>query len=165
MSGNGWIDCKEYSIKTASPNSFWFRMNMTIACHRISKSGDVYPLNNRTKGKAMSSLRTNNPGKSWAPIVVGVIALGCYLVFIASSWSWEEGWIIGLLQEHYVFFVGLPFAGFLAYFVVGTLENVRGQIEFEILGMKFKGASGPIVMWVVVFLAIVVAMRLVWPLQ
>ena len=113
----------------------------------------------------MSSLRTNNPRTSRAPIVIGVISLVCYLVFLASSWFWEGGWITRLFQEHYVFFVGLPFAGFLAYFVVGTLENVRGQIEFEALGMKFKGASGPIIMWVVVFLAIVVAMRLVWPLQ
>jgi hypothetical protein len=113
----------------------------------------------------MSSLPTNNTGTLRAPIVVGVIALGCYLAFIASSWYWRGGWISDLFQKHYVFFVGLPFAGFIAYFVVGTLENVRGQIEFEVLGLKFKGASGPIIMWVVVFLAIVVAIRLVWPLQ
>lgn len=81
----------------------------------------------------MSSLRTNNPRISRVPIVIGVIFLACYLVFLASSWFWEGGWITRLFHEHYVFFVGLPFAGFLAYFVVGTLENVRGQIEFEAL--------------------------------
>ncbi len=60
--------------------------------------------------------------------------------------------------------MGLPFAGLLAYFLVGTLENTRGKIEFEFIGLKFKGASGPIIMWVVVFLTLVVSMRVVWPL-
>lgn len=113
----------------------------------------------------MSSLRTSKAKKPITPIVIGVIFLTCYLAFIASSFYWTGGWISDLFQTHYVFFVGLPFAGFIAYFVVGTLENVRGQIEFEALGMKFKGASGPIIMWVIVFLAIVIAIRLVWPLQ
>ncbi len=113
----------------------------------------------------MSSSHTTDAKTSRAPIVVGVMALTGYLAFIASSWFWRGGWINDLLQKHYVFFVGLPFAGFVAYFVVGTLENVRGPIEFEVVGMKFKGAGGPIVMWVFVFLAIVIAIRLVWPLQ
>jgi hypothetical protein len=30
--------------------------------------------------------------------------------------------------------------------------------------MKFKGASGPIVMWVLIYLAIVASISLVWPL-
>ncbi len=103
--------------------------------------------------------------KSITPIIIGGIFLVCYLAFIASSFFWTGGWINDLFQMHYVFFVGLPFAGFIAYFVVGTLENVRGRIEFEVFSMKFKGASGPIVMWIVVFLTIITAIRLVWPLR
>jgi len=103
--------------------------------------------------------------RSIAPYVVGTIALACYLAFIALSFWWDDGWIVDLLQEHYVFFVGLPFAGLVAYFLVGTLENTRGRIEFEAIGLKFKGASGPIIMWVVVFLAINIAIRMTWPLN
>ena len=102
---------------------------------------------------------------SRAPMIVGGVIFAGYIAFTVSTFFWQGGWISELLREHYVFFVGLPFAAMLAYFLVATLESTRGLIEFEALGMKFKGASGPIIMWVVVFLAIVVAIRLVWGLQ
>ena len=98
------------------------------------------------------------------PIVLGVICFSIYLAFIWSSFYWTGGWISTLFREHYVFFIGLPFAGFVAYFIVGTLENVRGQIEFEALSVKFKGASGPILMWVLVYLVLVLSITMVWPL-
>jgi hypothetical protein len=101
---------------------------------------------------------------SRAPYVSGIVVLACYLSFIGASFFWE-GWIDDMLRNHYVFFVGVPFAGLTAHFLVGTLENTRGKIEFEVVGMKFRGASGPIIMWVLVFLAIVVASRLVWGLS
>ena len=70
-----------------------------------------------------------------------------------------------LFRSHYVFFIGLPLAALLAHFLVGTLENTRGQIEFEAAGVKFKGASGPIIMWVLVYLAFVVSFALAWNLK
>ncbi len=102
---------------------------------------------------------------SKVPIVLGGICFIIYLAFIGSSFFWPGGWISSLFHDHYVFFVGLPFAGFLAYFIVGTLENVRGNIEFEAIGIKFKGASGPIIMWVLVYMAIVLSIKMVWPLN
>jgi hypothetical protein len=103
--------------------------------------------------------------KSVTPVVLGIICFIIYLAFIASSFYWTGGWINSLFQDHYVFFVGLPFSGFLAYFIVGTLENVRGNIEFEAFGIKFKGASGPIIMWVIVYMSIVLSIKMVWPLS
>jgi uncharacterized membrane protein (DUF485 family) len=102
---------------------------------------------------------------SRAPYVSGIVALVCYLAFIVLSFLRQGGWLNVLLRDHYVFFVGLPFAALVSHFLVGTLEIARGRIEFEALGIKFKGASGPIIMWVVVFLAIVTAFRLVWGLS
>ena len=103
--------------------------------------------------------------KAFAPYLSGIIALICYLGLIYGvTFHWEGGWILPLFRDHYVFFVGLPFAGLLSHFLVGTLESSRGKIEFEVLGLKFKGASGPIIMWVIVFLAIVVSFRMVWSL-
>lgn len=43
---------------------------------------------------------------------------------------------------------------FVAFFVVITLEVSAGKIEFSGLGFSFKGASGPIVLWIAVFVAI-----------
>ena len=70
-----------------------------------------------------------------------------------------------MLKGHYVFFVGLPIAGFIAYFIVGTLESSRGPIEFEALTFKFKGAGGPVIMWVIVFTVLVLSIQLVWNLK
>ena len=103
---------------------------------------------------------TRRPSR--APYFVGVALGSCYAAFLALSFYWTGGWINDLVQNHYVFFVGLPFAGLLAYFLVGTLENTKGRIEFEALGMRFRGASGPIIMWVIVFSTIVIGIRLVW---
>jgi hypothetical protein len=111
----------------------------------------------------------NTPQKSAkpsrAPQIVGGVTLAIYVVFLIASFSWKGGWISELLRDHYVFFVGLPFAALIAYFLVSTLESAKGKVEFEALGMKFKGASGPIVMWVLVFLSLIVAIRLVWGLK
>jgi hypothetical protein len=49
--------------------------------------------------------------------------------------------------------------------LVSALEVRSGPIEFEALGLKFKGAAAPIVFWVFVFLAITVSVRLLWTLQ
>ena len=95
---------------------------------------------------------------------MGVTCFVIYIAFLANSFFWTGGWINSLLFKHYVFFVGLPFAGFLAYFIVGTLENVRGNIELEAFGIKFKGASGPIIMWVLVYMVLVLSIKMVWPL-
>jgi len=87
--------------------------------------------------------RQRPAGKSFAPYLSGLVALIVYVVFLyLVTFYWEGGWILPLFKAHYAFFVGLP-----------------------LLGLKFKGASGPIIMWVLVFLAIVLSIRLIWPLQ
>jgi hypothetical protein len=68
------------------------------------------------------------------------------------------------MRDHYVFFVGVPFSAIIAYVFVSVLEHTRGRIEFEILTVKFKGAGGPIVLWVFVFLALIIAIRVTWVL-
>jgi hypothetical protein len=49
--------------------------------------------------------------------------------------------------------VVLGLAAFPATVLVHLFNASRGQIEFSALGVKFKGPAGPIVLWVVTFLA------------
>ena len=58
--------------------------------------------------------------------------------------------------------IGLPFAALAALCLVLILEAKAGPIEFEALGFKFRGASGPLVLWIFCFLAIVVAIKTLW---
>jgi hypothetical protein len=41
--------------------------------------------------------------------------------------------------------------------LVLLLRTVSGTIKFKALGFKFKGASGPILMWIFYFLAMTLA--------
>jgi hypothetical protein len=55
-------------------------------------------------------------------------------------------------------FVSVSFAVAIALLVVLSLSYVAGPIEFEALGFKFRGASGPVVLWVMCFLALVIGL-------
>jgi hypothetical protein len=79
-----------------------------------------------------------------------------YLVFIYTE-DWKR-----LLTEHYQAIVGLPGAAAIAFAIVIFLRQIEGPVEFEALGLKFRGAAGQVVMWVFCFLAIVAAMKLLW---
>jgi hypothetical protein len=64
--------------------------------------------------------------------------------------------------NHFAATVGLPSAALAGLCIVIFLESASGPIEFEGLGFKFKGASGPIVLWVFCILAIAAAIKLLW---
>jgi hypothetical protein len=68
-----------------------------------------------------------------------------------------------LVYDHYAALVGLPFAGFGALCLVLLLESRSDQpIEFKVVSLEFKGASGPIVLWMLCFFSIALAMKLTW---
>ena len=67
-----------------------------------------------------------------------------------------------LLIEHVRPVIGIPMAAVSAFCVVWVLEATSGRIEFEIGPMKFRGASGPVVLWVLAFMAVVSAITLLW---
>jgi hypothetical protein len=67
-----------------------------------------------------------------------------------------------LLAQHFVAIVGLPAMGAGAFLLVVVFRHTEGPIEFEALGFKFKGAAAPIVLWILSFLAMVMAAKLVW---
>jgi hypothetical protein len=69
-----------------------------------------------------------------------------------------------MAQLHYATVIGIPCSGLGALFIVLLLRNVAGAIQFKVFGLEFKGASGPIVMWVLCFLALTVAMIETWNL-
>ena len=67
-----------------------------------------------------------------------------------------------IARDHAAAMLGVPWAGGAAFIVVLLLRSSFGRIEYKILGMEFKGASGPIVLWVFCFLAEVLGIRLLW---
>lgn len=58
--------------------------------------------------------------------------------------------------------IGLPISAVNAYCLVIFLEANSGPIELEGLGFKFRGASGPLILWIFVFLAMVAGIKILW---
>ena len=70
---------------------------------------------------------------------------------------WDES-----SRDHFAVIVGLPIAGSLGFLLVIYLRQKDGPVEFEAFGFKFKGASGQIIMWILVFGAIAAGQKLLW---
>ena len=91
-------------------------------------------------------------------IVIGIF----FVTMLVKSWG-DDRWI-QVVFEHFAVTVCLPLAAMGAIAVVSLFRHSAGEVKFELLGLRFEGASGPIVMWVFCFLAISLAISLLWGL-
>lgn len=89
-------------------------------------------------------------------LVVPILYVNSLLVGEGTSEYWE------FVKYNYLVFFGLPYAAFFAYYLVVALESSRGQIEVEFFQLKFKGAAGPLVFWLLIFLAVLLGFKLFW---
>src|SRR5690349_21429421 len=70
----------------------------------------------------------------------------------------NSSWLLTIFQQHYVVIFGLPSAALLSFMLVVVFEARFDNIEMEIANIvKFRGASGPIILWVLCFLSIELA--------
>ena len=99
----------------------------------------------------------------WGSIAIAVLmfigAVG-WTVYLASGAP--ETPVTKVILEHFPATFGLPLAAGGAFILVVLLRHTQGPIEFEGLGFKFRGASGPVVLWVLCFLALVAGIKLLW---
>lgn len=90
--------------------------------------------------------------------VFGIAAMvGLFTVSRTPGTFWQE-----LIRSQFPVIVGLPIAGLGALFVTLVLRISAGPIEFEAGPVRFKGGSAPIVFWVLCFLSMVLATKLLW---
>src|SRR6266542_856688 len=81
-------------------------------------------------------------------LIIVLLVTPLILLFILYS----SGDLVTIVKDHAEAMVGIPWAGGAAFIVVLVLRTSFGPINFKVLGTEFKGASGPIVMWVLCFL-------------
>jgi hypothetical protein len=101
-----------------------------------------------------------NTVMSWIAVIAAIVfaaAAFIMIVYAASTGYWNE-----IVDRHFPVTVGLPCAALAAMFIVLVLKTVAGRIEVKIIGFEFKGAAGPIIMWILSFLAIVLAINTLW---
>ena len=91
-------------------------------------------------------------GASMALFFVGA----CISRYFKHAWG-------NMVAEHFPTIVGVPCAALAALCIVLTLDVVAGPIEFKVWVFEFRGAAGPVIMWVICFLTIVLAIHETWP--
>ena len=95
--------------------------------------------------------------------VLSVIAMGTYVSTAAINiYSTTDPIIIRIVYERFPVIIGLPSAAITSFVVVVQLRQTSGPMNFEFLGMKFEGSSGQVAMWLVCFLGIVGAIKILW---
>jgi hypothetical protein len=100
---------------------------------------------------------------NWVFFVGAALFSAFHAGFVILNTLRGDDRLIKVVYDHFAAIVGLPFAGFAALGLVLLLESRSDQpLEFKAIGFEFKGASGPIVLWALCFLAIVISIKLMW---
>lgn len=100
---------------------------------------------------------------SWVAVVgAGVFTTVIFAVVLIAGLHafWND-----VALKHVPTIIGLPAAAIASLGLVLLLRTVAGNIETKALGFEFKGAAGPIVMWILCFLAITLAINKTWDLD
>jgi magnesium-transporting ATPase (P-type) len=97
-------------------------------------------------------------------ILVGILIFFCaYFGYILYNIVFvEDSWILNEMKAHFAVTVSMPFAAVVALFIVLLLRYSTGPINIQAPGFKFQGASGPILLWVICFLALVASIKTLW---
>ncbi|MCC6916996.1 hypothetical protein [Nitrosomonas sp.] len=102
----------------------------------------------------------------WATLIGSVMFWGLFLAYIALNLFCDQNsWIIQLMKEHAPAMLLLPLAALASFCNVLLLKITDGKIEIEVLKLRFQGASGPIIMWVISFGTMATAIYFLWSLK
>ena len=66
------------------------------------------------------------------------------------------------IAQHFLGLVGAPLAATAGVVVVTAFTQTDGPIKFKGFGFEFEGAAGPVILWVICFLAAVSGLKLLW---
>ena len=74
-----------------------------------------------------------------------------------------DSWFLTLIKQHPSGTLGTATSAVSAFSVVAVLDILsRDPIKFKVLGIELEGAAGPVVLWVVCFLSIIVGGGYLW---
>ncbi len=113
------------------------------------------------QGKPESNILLLRNSVKWIAIIAAIILGVIYIFWLIWSFN-NDIKFVEIMYQHLAMVLGVPGSAITAFVLVTVLEQVSGQIKFEGLGFKFEGASGPIIMWVIVFSALMGGIKLLW---
>ena len=123
------------------------------------------PNSSQTKKKEDADNPNPNPKLIYGDGVVQIPVIFTfifYLVGITVNYGYRTYWN-SPLHPSFMPFVYVAVAAILAFTVVLTINitiDTNEKIKFVFLGQLFEGASGPVVLWILTFLTIMLGFRL-----
>lgn len=100
----------------------------------------------------------------WSTLIGSLLFWGIFLIFVSNEIINGSEWITSLLTNNPAVVLCIPLSAIASFCNVLILKITDGPIAFEMIGFKFSGAAGPIVMWVISFLAMCLGVKMLWPL-
>jgi len=97
----------------------------------------------------------------WSLLVMMALILSAVFYAFLRYGHVDQLWV-PIAREHFAVIVGLPMAALASLCIVLVLRISSGPIEFEVWGLKFKGAAAPIVFWILCYLSIAVSIKILW---
>ena len=87
--------------------------------------------------------------------------------FLIVSTIWpetiKESWFLELVRKRPGGTVGIAIAALSAFTIVWVLDIFSTEpIKIELWVLKFEGAAGPVILWILCFLAIVYGADVLW---
>lgn len=104
----------------------------------------------------------SNPTRALTWVLVVVMPVATALLLSAFFTLMPYDVMLELTRRNFAAMVGLPVAAVFAVFLVVVLQQTSGPVKFEGLGFKFEGTSGQVVLWIMCFLAMTGAIKLLW---
>lgn len=102
----------------------------------------------------------------WSSLVGSLVFWTVFLVFIAKELFEGARWINSVLESHPAVPLFLPLAALASFCNVLILKITDGPMELTFFDkFVFKGAAGPIIMWVLSFLAMCLGITMLWNLS
>jgi hypothetical protein len=95
------------------------------------------------------------------------VLLAVFLVLLGGVEGLMSGSPVGatirtLLAQRPQVIIGLPVAGIASFAIVVLLKQVSGPIEFETTGIKVRGSTGQVVLWLICFVTIAAMIKWLW---
>ncbi|MCG8433886.1 MAG: hypothetical protein MJA83_07645 [Gammaproteobacteria bacterium] len=104
---------------------------------------------------------------TWGVVVGTALWTGFFFVFLIVSallpGAVPQSWFLDMIQKHPSGTIGIAISAISAFSVVAVLDVFSSDpIEIKFWQFEVKGAGGPVLLWVLCFLALVLGAEVLW---
>ena len=92
-------------------------------------------------------------------VIAAILACGTFILLLVHTGFdfWQD-----VIKEHFPATIGLAGVVAVSFGIVTFLRQSEGPIEFEVIGMKLKGAAGQVILWAFCVIVLSVCAKLLW---